>query len=840
MTDNTLDSHGANPQEEKTINVVGIGASAGGLEAFTQLLASLPERTGMAYVLVQHLEPTHSSHLTEILSKATVLPVVEVEDGMAVAADRIYVIPPNTNMALEKGRLRLTPRGDSRGVHLPIDFFLRSLAQDRQMHSMGVILSGTGSDGTLGLADIKAAGGLTFAQDEASSKFPAMPLSAVAGGFVDVVLPPAEIALEIARMGGHPYLDREAPDQTDTLFAGCEDDFTRLIGLLHTSSGVDFALYRDSTLKRRILRRMALVKLDTLPDYVKLLKENPTELKSLNQDILIHVTRFFRDPKVFESLTESVLPAIQKSKSPGESIRVWVAGCATGEEAYSLAIVMCEFQNMQESRFDLRIFASDISESPSLQRARAGVYPENIEHDVSPERLRQFFVKEEGGYRINKEIRSMCIFAKHDVTADPPFARLDLISCRNVLIYLSAPLQRRIIPAFHYALNPGGFLMLGNSETIGRDTDLFSPVDPKHRIYSRKMTAVRLPILPPKGLPQGTPGKARPVPRPPNTQDFQQAADRFVLRKFVPPGVLVNKDMDVLQFRGRTSPFLEPPLGGTALNLDKMAQEGLSLELRSAIRESEKTEATVERKDVKVLDGRLIRRVNLQVHPIRLPDASETCFLVLFEENEDPASLTALAAVRQQRGQPEDEEVAALRVALSAAREYVQTIREKCEVVNEELKSSNEVMESSNEELQSTNEELETAKEELQSANEELGTMNEELRSRNVELVRLNDDLSNLIGTVQIPIIMLGSDLCIRRFTPSAGEMLRLDKSDIGRPIGNVKSAIPDFDLEKHVNQVIASQDPFSKELRDQDGRWLALKIHPYRSSEGRIEGAVV
>ncbi len=823
-------------------SVVGIGASAGGLEAFTQLLSALPTQSGMAYVLIQHLDPTHDSQLTDILSKSTTLPVHEVKEGMAVEPNHIYVIPPNGNMAIAKGILRLTPRGESRGLHLPIDFFFRSLALDKQQQAIGVILSGTGSDGTLGLAEIKAAGGITFAQDENSARYSGMPLRAVAGGHVDIVLPPGEIGRELTRIVGHVYLTRSQSER-DLPLDSTTGDYNRLIALLRDSSKVDFTHYRDTTIKRRVLRRMALAKIDDFGDYVRRLESDEVEVKALYHDILIHVTRFFRDPDVFEALKEVVLPTIQKSKASGETIRVWVAGCATGEEAYSLAMAFSEFQDRQNAPCQVRIFASDISESPSLERARAGVYPENIENDVSPERLHRFFVKEGGNYRIRKEIREMCIFAKHDVGADPPFAKLDLISCRNVLIYLSVPLQRRIIPAFHYALNPGGFLLLGNSESIGRDIDLFAPVDSQQKIYSKKMTTVRLPNLLSKATETRTRTQTKFVPRQASQVDFQQAADRLLLRKFIPPGVLVNKDMDVLQFRGRTSPFLEPPLAGSSLNLAKMTQESLSLELRNAISECEKSGEPVYRSDLKIMDGRAIRRVSVEVQPITVPGAAEACYLILFEEKEEKEGSDSPPTQMLPKARPsplEDEEMAILRLELAAAREYLQNIREQCEGVYEELKSSNEEMESSNEELQSTNEELETAKEELQSGNEELSTMNEELRSRNLELGQLNDDLGNLLSSVQIPIIMLGSDLCIRRYTPSAAKTLRLSGSDIGRPLGNVRFPIPEIDFEKNVKDVIVSHEPAELECQDNEGKWFTLNFYPYHTSDNRIEGALV
>ncbi|MEO7427030.1 MAG: chemotaxis protein CheB [Fibrobacteria bacterium] len=825
--------------EKETVTVVGIGASAGGLEAFGRLLKSLPAKPGMAFVLIQHLEPSHSSHLADILAKSSSLPVAEARDGMAIEIDHVYVIPPNTNLALADGALKLTPRGDARGLHLPIDFFLRSLAQAGDKRSIGVILSGTGTDGTLGLAEIKAAGGITFAQESGSAKFPAMPQSAVAEGCVDLVLSPEGIAQELARIGGHPYFHARGREEQVKPFAGCETEFARIIDLLRHTSGVDFGQYRKTTLKRRILRRMALGKQLTLPEYLAQLEADPAEVKALYQDILIHVTRFFRDPEGFATLSGTLLPAIWTMKSPQETIRIWVAGCASGEEAYSMAIALSEFQESRQTRHPLRIFASDISETPSLDRARAGLYPENIEHDVSADRLHRFFVKDDTGYRIKKEIREICIFAKHDVTADPPFAKLDLISCRNVLIYLSAPLQRRIIPSFHYALNADGFLLLGSSETIGPDTDLFSTVDSRLKIYSKKMTAVRLPLQASMAKTASVAEKAGPALRQPTPLDYQQAADRLVIRRFAPPGVLVNGDMDILQFRGRTSPFLEPPQGGSSFNVAVMAQEGLSMEIRKGVQESARTGAQVVMKGVRVMEGQAIHLVNVEVHPIKLATAADPCFLILFEAGESRDQRPSDVTIRNQRGPQEDEMIAALRSELAAAREHLQAVREQSEAVNEELKASGEEMESSNEELQSTNEELETAKEELQSGNEELATMNEELRTRNLEQTQLNDDLSNLLSSVQIPILILGGDLRLRRFTPNAGKMLHLTGTDVGRHVGSLKAFLPGLDLEKSVSQVVATQAPSSQEIQQQNGHWHALKIHPYRSSDGKIDGVV-
>ena len=480
--------------------VVGVGASAGGLEALSDLLANLPEKTGMAIVVVQHLDPQHESKLSNLLSRVTHLPVLEATQDLAVQPDHVYVIPKNTTMTIAQGVLQLAPRGGVRGTHLPIDLFLKSLAEDRQSAAIGVILSGTGSDGTLGMEEIKAAGGITFAQDESSAKYP-MPQSAARSGCIDLVLPPDQIARELTRIGQHPYV---APDQAAQAGAGlsAEDDvhFRKILAILRAAFRVDFSAYRETTVRRRILRRMVLQTKDNLAEYIEYLRKDPPEVEALYQDILINVTSFFREPQTFEVLKESVFPEILKTKSQDTPIRVWVPGCSTGQEAYSLAIALVEFLEQQPVRPPIQIFATDLGDTVSLVKAREGVYPENIEAEVSPERLRRFFTKDQETYRISKSIRDMCAFARQNVTADPPFSHLDLISCRNVLIYLTPVVQKRVIPTFHYALNPSGFLLLGASETVGSFAGLFGVVDPKFRIYAKKRGgAAAVPALPRRG-----------------------------------------------------------------------------------------------------------------------------------------------------------------------------------------------------------------------------------------------------------------------------------------------------------------------------------------------------
>ncbi len=543
--------------------VVGVGASAGGLEALSDLLAKLPAHTGMAVVVVQHLDPQHESKLSTLLSRVTELPVLEATQDLAVEPDHVYVIPRNMTMTIAQGVLQLAPRG-ARGTHMPIDVFLKSLAEDRQSAAIGVILSGTGSDGTLGMEEIKAAGGITFAQDEASSKYPGMPQSAARSGCVDRVLPPDQIARELMRISQNFYVALDQAAQAGAV-PSAEDDvhFKKILAILRAAYGVDFSGYRESTVKRRIRRRMVLQTKDDPAGYIEQLKTDPPEVEALYQDILINVTSFFRVPQTFEVLKQSVFPEILKTKGQNTPIRLWVPGCSTGQEAYSLAIALVEFLDTQPVRPPIQIFATDLSEIGSLARAREGVYPGNIAAEVSPERLRRFFTKEQESYRISKTIRDMCVFARQNVAADPPFSRIDMISCRNLLIYLTPVLQKRVIPTFHYALSLNGFLVLGASETIGPFTDMFGVVDPKSRIYAKKAAMMRpYPHFQGRDALTGDPGDVQLAPLITAPMKWLRAADSVVLNEYAPPGVLVNDAFDILQFRGQTGDYLAPPPGG--------------------------------------------------------------------------------------------------------------------------------------------------------------------------------------------------------------------------------------------------------------------------------------
>jgi two-component system CheB/CheR fusion protein len=821
--------------------VVGIGASAGGLEAFSELLSRLPPDVPLAIVLVQHLDPTHSSLLTELLTRTTPMPVIEVRPGTRVEPSHVYVIPPNTTMTIQGGILQLSPRASAVTPHMPIDIFFRSLAEDVGDRAIGVVLSGSASDGALGIKAIKGEGGVTFVQEPETAGHDGMPRSALASGAVDFVLPPRGIAQELARIGHHPYL-RDPRTHAVEGEATDERALDQIYRALLQESGVDFRLYRQTTIRRRIARRMLVHKIDTLDRYRRYLDDNRPEIQALYNEMLINVTRFFRDAEAFEALQGLALPRLVGHRSADQTFRVWVPGCATGEEAYSLAMVLVEALDRAGTELTLQVFGTDVSEA-AVGRARSGVYPSNIELDVSPDRLRRFFTKIDGQYQVKKSLRDLCIFARHNLAKDPPFSGVDIVSCRNMLIYLDAPMQRRIMGTFHYALRNTGILLLGGSETIGPLTDLFTVVDKTNKLYARKATSTRLSLGSTTiGRSHGERERPRPgaarmvdVPRP----DVQRDIDRILLNRYAPAAVLINGAYEILQFRGHTSPYLEPAQGHASLNVIKMARGGLLVELRAAILTAGKRKATVRREGLHIKQDRGgPLRVNLEVIPLR-GSADETNFLVVFERA--PTTRSAKAATRARGPRRADaRDVERLDQELAATKEFLQSIIEDREAANEELRSANEELQSSNEELQSTNEELETAKEELQSVNEELTTVNDELQHRNAELAQLNNDTNNLVASVNIPIVILTNDLRIRRFTPMAGRLFNLLPIDVGRPIAGVRGHVEVPELEQLCAEVVETMTPVTRDVRDRDGGWHSLRIRPYRTAENQIDGAVV
>lgn len=825
----------ARPQSSLDFPLVGVGASLGGLEAFQELLGNLSDKPGLAVLFVLHLEPHHRSHLADILARVTNLTVREAADGMPVERNSIYVIPPNTVMTLTDGKLALVQR-PVRGPQMPIDHLFRSLAHVLRARSIGVILSGGGTDGTLGFQSIKAEGGITFAQDEKTARHPSMPRSALGDGCVDYVLLPAEIARQLVRLANHAYTREPAgAEQTPEE----RNSTAGILELLRTTMDVDFTHYKQTTIRRRIQRRMALRGINQYGDYLKLLRDDRAELNALFDDFLIRVTQFFRDPEAYEAVKEKVFPALMEGRSADRPLRVWVAGCSTGEEVYSLAIALLEYLGAREDHFPIKILATDLNDA-ALEKARAGVYLDNIEVDVSAERLRRFFSRTDGHYVISKAIRELCVFSHHNLASDPPFSHIDLVSCRNLLIYMDQSLQKRVIPILHYSLNVNSFLFLGSSESVGPFTELFQSVDAKHRIFQKKpvpgMTLDFTAYSAAEGHPQRiVHAEAQPVW---SALDVQKEADRIVLGRYAPVGVIVDETMTVLQFRGRTSTYLEPAPGMASLDLFRMLREGLLAEVRAAVNQARAENTIVTREGLRVFDGES-RSARVEVIPFKVPPAGVRFFLILFQDvtNGEIARAPTAPIAPVQGG---EQQVLQLQQELSALREYLQSVIEEQESTNEELKSANEEILSSNEELQSTNEELQTAKEEAQSANEELATVNEELRHRNAELARLNNDLVNILTGVNIPIIMVSRDLRIRRFTPPAEKIYNLIPGDIGRPIGDIKPNLDVPDLSQMIAKVIDTLTAYEGEACDTSGRWYQLRIRPYVTTDNKIDGASV
>ena len=840
--------------------IVGVGASAGGLEAFTRLLKRLPADTGMAFVLVQHLDPDHASALTQILARATAMPVVEVTNDLRVLANHVYVIPPNATLGLVRGVLKLRPRATGRLAPRSIDSFFETLAQDRHERAIGVILSGTATDGTVGLEAIKAEGGLTFAQD-GSAKYDSMPRFAVGAGCVDFVLAPEAIAKELARIARHPYVagpipaararGNRAAAAPDGPAARLEKNgYQKILLLLRNHSGVDFSLYKTTTIHRRITRRTVLNKQSSLARYADFLRGNARELDALYSDALISVTSFFRNADAFDLLQRKVFPALL-AQGGDEPLRVWVLGCSTGQEAYSLAMAFTECAEKSPRPRRLQVFATDLNET-NLAKARHGLYAKSLAEDVSPERLRRFFTEEEGGFRVIKTLRDAVVFARQNIISDPPFSRLDLISCRNVLIYLEPSLQKKVLPTFHYALRPDGFLFLGASESIGPFTNLFEPVDKKQKIYARKagpVPAFHLPVKKARGEPPRTEPTSRvaspPGPRAPEASDSflgelsaEREADRVTVNQFAPPGVLINADLQILQFRGLTGAYLEPPTGKASFDLLKMAREGLSRPLRAAVDEAKQADRTVRHENVLLKQDGRTRAVNVEVVPLR--NLKQRCFLVLFEEAEERTPSPRALPVRAVSHQEDAGRIVALERDLADARDYLQSIEQQQDAANGELQASNEEGQSANEELQSLNEELETSKEELESTNEELTTVNEEMVNRNSELNRLLGDLTNLQASAKLAIVLLGRDLTIRRFSEKAEAKFHLLPTDLGRPFGAIRHNLNAPDLTRVLAQVVKEGKEREREVTDADGHWYSLRVRPYLTADQKVDGVVL
>jgi two-component system, chemotaxis family, CheB/CheR fusion protein len=838
--------------------IVGIGASAGGLGAFEAFFSGMPAEVepGMAFVLVQHLAPDHKSILTELIQRYTRMQVFEVEDGVVVQPNCAYIIPPGRDMAFLNGALQLMEPSAPRGQRLPIDFFFRSLAQDQREQAIGIVLSGTGSDGTLGVRAIKGEGGMVMAQSPESTEFDGMPRSALATGLVDFELPPAEMAAQLMAYAAHAYghpNSRAALLQTPK----AENELKKVFILLRSQTGHDFSQYKPSNLQRRIERRMSVHLIDSMESYVKFLQRTPAEVEALFRDLLIGVTNFFRDTEAFQALEEQGIPKLFHDKAAGSVIRVWCPGCSTGEEAYSIAILLQERIEAIKQGYTLQVFATDI-DSRAVATARAGLYPASIAVDLSRERLARFFVAEPDGvtYRIHKGIRDTVVFSEHNVIKDPPFSKLDLISCRNLMIYLGGDLQKKLIPLFHYALNPGGVLFLGTSETVGEHANLFVSVDRKAKLFQRMedfrsghraalgrflppMTAIHA-TLPQAAVKTGFPAKL----------PLRELTERALLREVTLAGVLVNGQGDILYMHGRAGMYLELPTGEVGLpNILKMAREGLQRELAVAFHAAVATKEPVTCPGLRVKTNGHFTDVNLSVRPLAPRQASQVSqaleaalYLVVLEEAPPP-----VVAVPEPLSEPADPAVAldarilALKQDLKNKDDYLQTTKEELETFNEDLKSSNEEMQSVNEELQSTNEELETSKEELQSVNEELSTVNGELQIKVADLSRANNDMNNLLAGTGIGTIFVDLDMRILRFTPKITAIINLIPSDVGRPVGHLVPNLVGYDrLVADVQEVLDTLVPKEMEALNQEGLWFTIRILPYRTLNNTIEGAVL
>lgn len=799
---------------KKHFPIVGIGASAGGLEAATQLLKALPTNLGMGFVLVQHLDPTHESILAELLSKATILPVEEARDNIQVKPNHVYVIPYNKDMTIKDGVLKLTARGTDKKIHMPIDQFLHSLAQSQKEKAIGIILSGTASDGTLGLKSIKSEGGITFAQDE-TAKYQGMPKAAITSGSVDFVLSPSKIVSELTRMNNHPYIKRSISADGQRELPEDEDGLKKIFFMLLKSSGIDFRHYKGATIKRRITRRMLLQKLTSFREYVEFLENNSDELESLHDDLLINVTSFFREPLSFQFLHDRVFSHIIKNKPTKEPIRVWVPGCATGEEVYSIAISLSEFVAENSLNTPIQIFGTDISKS-AIEKARGGAYLQNELTNMSPKRLEDYFEKTDGIYQISKSIREHCIFAQQNVFSDPPFSKLDLISCRNLLIYLDMSLQNKILQAFHYALKPGGFLMLGKSEAVGASIELFSQIDKKYRVYSRKDSVIKNISSFSTFIPQL---KRHEVVSPHfkgeeiiESVDIQKEVDKILLSQYTPASVVINENLEIVHFRGSTGAYLEPSPGKPSFNLIKMAREGLGFEIRSAISKVRKSGVSIRKENIPVKQDANTRHVTIEVLPLK--SSTETHYLVLFEDTRNiPQTGVLPNELKATHPMPStnNHRIAELEHELTQTQEEMRSITEEQEATNEELQTASEEILSSNEELQSINEELETSKEELESTNEELITVNEELLNRNEQLIEARNYAEAIIRTVQIPLLILDRNLTVKTANRSFFQMFKVsEEATVGKfiyDLGNGQWNIPT--LHKLLHEILPKNNVF-------------------------------
>jgi two-component system CheB/CheR fusion protein len=849
-----------NPQTDDIVKtnfpIIGIGASAGGLTAFKSFFSGLSQnkKPDMAFILIQHLDPKHKSELAEIIESYTYLPVLLITDGMVIQPNFVYVIPPNKELAILNGTLQLLEPTAAGGQRMPIDFFFQTLAQDQREKAVGIILSGAGSDGTSGVSAIKKEGGIIMVQRPDTAEFDSMPRNAIATDLVDFELEPIEMPNLLITLCNKNHLQLPRPLITQSPMT--EKELKTIFILLRSQTNHDFSLYKPNTIYRRIERRLAVNKIDSLSDYVKFLQKSTTEVEALFRDLLIGVTNFFRDIDSFKTIEDVVIKKIADNNTIDNSIRVWVPACSTGEEAYSIAILIHEFQETTKQNLKVQIFATDI-DSRAIEIARAGLYSTTISENIPPERLSRYFTVEPNGsyYRIHKVIRDMLVFSEQNLIRDPPFSKLDLISCRNLLIYLGDELQKKIIPLFHYALKPEGILFLGNFETIGEWTNLFSVLDRKSKLYQRKEELKQstkskyLPLMIGAEMqPLGLGNKTQSISKLPT----REIAEHAILHQATPAAALVTANGNILYLHGRTGMFLEPTSGENgASNILKMAREGLKRDLTTALHKASRmTDAVVRLTDLSVKTNGHFTLVNLSVLKVLSNQPAilkNPLFLVVFEHSASPEIATTHATIpvskngKKKNAKDSDTRISWLEKELQIKEEYLQTTIEELETSTEELKTSNEKLQSVNEELQSTNEELETSKEELQSVNEELTTVNMELRGKVGDLTQTNNDITNLLAGTGIATLFVDLKLCIVRFTPITTNIINLINSDIGRPVSDlVYNLVSYHNLSTDIQTVLDTLIPKEFQVQTLAGVWYTLRIQPYRTIENVVEGAVL
>jgi len=816
--------------------IVGIGASAGGLEALEQFFKNMPEGNGMAFVVIQHLDPTHIGIMPELLQRITPMKVAQASDGIKVKANFVYVIPPNKSMSVLNGALHLFDPIEIRGLRLPIDIFFRSLADDRKERSIGIILSGMGSDGSLGLKAIKDKSGIALVQEPTSAKFDSMPRSAIEAVKTDVVAPADELPAQLIA------LLKIIPKKTTDIDIEHKDksNIDKIILLLREHSGHDFSLYKKNTLFRRIDRRKSIHQIESINNYVRFLQENPKEVELLFKELLIGVTSFFRDPIVWEKLKETVIPDLLNKLPEGYILRAWVTACSTGEEAYSLAIIFKEALETIErhKKLTLLIFATDLDHD-AIDVARKGIFSKKIAEDVSPSRLSRFFTAEADGYRVNNTIREMVVFAPHNVIKDPPFTKLDILSCRNMLIYMEPELQKKLMGLFNYSLNPGGIMLLGTAETLGTNNEGFNDIDTKLKIYKRSTTLQSSELLdfPSSFFQRKTMTPEKKI-TPKVVENIQTLADQILLQRFAPASVLVNERGDIIYITGRTGKYLEPVAGKANWNIYAMAREGLNHELPGAIRKASQSFDVVVIRSIKIGTNGGTQFVDLTVQRIESPASIKGMFMIVFTDV--PAIIEHDVMIQKSGKKGSTGRQKELEIELNRSHEEIQSIREEMQTSQEELKSTNEELQSTNEELQSTNEELTTSKEEMQSMNEELQTVNAELQSKVSDFVRSNDDMKNLLNSTEVATLFLDKDLNIRRFTDQVSKIFKLRSVDIGRPFTDLVSDLQYPEIESHALQVIKTLITIETAIESNDKRWFNIRIMPYRTLDDRIDGLVI